>query len=176
MLSRPRMEGKWFAGGLQVTVLRLAPIPTPHLAPLPQVDFSTKTTARAVWRLDVRARPLQIAYRPLLEQLEPQTRRSTCALQGDSLPSSCGSTVPSGSGETVLALRRPALPRVDRAPPLPRFVVRPIICNRRDRHLSQYPARARVAQDACRLRSLPQRALWRLPWAAPVLVRLGELF
>ena len=43
------MEGKWFAGGLQVTVLRLAPIPTPDLAPLPQVDFSAKTTARAVW-------------------------------------------------------------------------------------------------------------------------------
>ena len=36
------MEGKWFAGGLQVTVLRLAPIPTPDLAPLPQVDFSAK--------------------------------------------------------------------------------------------------------------------------------------
>ena len=41
------MEGKWFAGGLQVTVLRLAPIPTPDLAPLPQVDFSAKTTVPA---------------------------------------------------------------------------------------------------------------------------------
>ena len=33
--------------------------------------------------------------------------------------------------------RCPALPRVDRAPPLPRFVSKHIVCNRRECHPSQ---------------------------------------
>ena len=56
-----------------------------------------------------------------------------------------------------------ALPRVDRAPPLPRFVGRRIVRNSRECHPSQCHARARATRDACRLRSLPQRAMWWLP-------------
>ena len=58
---------------------------------------------------------------------------------------------------------RASLPRVDRAPPLPRLIGRRNVRNSRECHPSQCHARARAARDACRLRSLPQRALWWLP-------------